>query len=241
MNESDEPRIPRHVAMIMDGNGRWARERGLPRLDGHRAGAETVERVVQVCRDVGIEYLTLYAFSTENWNRPRAEVQGLMGLLRAFLHERLPEMQRKGIRLNAIGDIERLPALARRALRSAMTATERNTGGMLTLALNYGSRDEITAAVRTIAEDVRAGVLAPEDITPDTISSRLYTCDLPDPDLVIRTSGEYRLSNFLLWQASYAELWVTPTYWPDFSEDEFRQALADFAHRDRRYGGHKDA
>ncbi len=228
---------PRHVAMIMDGNGRWARERGLSRLEGHRAGAETVRRMVEACAQLKIPYLTLYAFSTENWQRPKAEVAALMQLLQSFLTKRLPDLRKHKIRLNAIGELERLPPRVLEALTKAMEATRDGTGGTLTLALSYGSRLEIVAAARALARKVQAGELAPEAITEELLSAHLYTADLPDPDLIIRTSGELRLSNFLLWQASYAELWVTPTCWPDFSADEFRGAIAEFNRRQRRFGG----
>ncbi len=229
--------LPTHVAIIMDGNGRWARRRGLPRIEGHRHGAESVRRAVEVCAEAKIRYLTLYAFSTENWKRPKNEVQELMRLLEDFLKRHADDLQKHRIRLNTIGDTERLPVRVRRMLDRVKRATAEHMEGTLTLALSYGSRAEITAAVRKIAGKVRAGFLEPEAITEETVAAHLYTADLPDPDLIIRTSGELRLSNFLLWQASYAELWVTPTLWPDFGKKDFISALRDYARRRRRFGG----
>jgi undecaprenyl diphosphate synthase len=228
--------VPRHVAVIMDGNGRWARNRGLPRIEGHRAGAETVRRVVECCHDLGIEYLTLYAFSTENWRRPRDEVSQLMHLLRDFLRQQLPELNRQDIRLNVIGNLAQLPGYARKEVQKALRATSANQSGTLTLALSYGSRDEIVNAARRLAAEVAAGVIRPEAIDEQSLAAALYTADLPDPDLLIRTSGELRISNFLLWQLSYAELWFTTTLWPDFSKEEFAEAIADYGRRRRRFG-----
>jgi undecaprenyl diphosphate synthase len=233
--------IPGHVAIIMDGNGRWARERGLPRSEGHRAGAESVRRVVEACNEFGVRYLTLYAFSTENWRRPASEVRALMSLLGRFLEERTADLQRYGIRLQAIGEVERLPALVRRKLDKTMAATATNTRGVLTLALSYGSRAELVRAARRLAERVQRGELAPEQITEEAFGRELYTAGMPDPDLIIRTANERRLSNFLLWQGSYAELWVTPVCWPDFGREQFLEALTDYTHRVRRYGGVADA
>lgn len=229
--------IPRHVAIIMDGNGRWARRQGLSTTQGHRAGAETVRRMVEACADHGIEYLTLYAFSTENWSRSKQEVGGLMALLKRFLAERVKDLKKNGIRLQAIGDLDGLPPDVQTSLKKALAATADNTRGTLTLALNYGSRQEIAAAVRDISAEILNGDLKPEDITADVIGGHLSTADMPDPDLVIRTSGELRMSNFLLWQASYAEFWFTDTLWPDFSKAEFAEALADYGRRKRRFGG----
>ena len=233
--------IPQHVAIIMDGNGRWARERGLPRSAGHRAGAESVRRVVEACDEFGVRYLTLYAFSTENWRRPASEVAALMALLGQFLDERTEDLQRYAIRLNAIGEVERLPALVRRRLRQAMEATAANTKGVLTLALSYGSRAELVRAARALAERVQRGQLRPEEITEELLGRELYTAGIPDPDLLIRTANERRLSNFLLWQVSYAELWVTPVCWPDFGRAHFLEALEDYSRRARRFGGLADA
>jgi undecaprenyl diphosphate synthase len=237
MEQTPELKVPRHVAIIMDGNGRWALQRGLPRIEGHRAGAETVHRVVQTCCDLGIEYLTLYAFSTENWQRPVAEIRDLMRLLQTFLGHHLADLKQNQIRLNAIGQIERLPLYVRRSLRQVMAETADHKRGTLTLALSYGSRAEIVAAARALAVKVQAGELQPEAIDEALFEAHLYTVGLPPPDLVIRTSGEMRLSNFLLWQASYAELWVTATLWPDFSKEEFAAAIEEYSRRRRRFGG----
>ena len=239
MNErlSPAPDTPRHVAMIMDGNGRWARKRGVPRIAGHRAGAETVRAMLEVCKDAGVHYLTLYAFSTENWSRSSDEVQGLMGLLNEMLRRRRADLHKNKVRLNVIGDVARLPESVRKTVRSVVEDTADYREGVLTLALSYGARDEITRAVRAIAEEVRSGRLGSEEITEETVSSHLDTGDMPDPDLLIRTAGECRLSNFLLWQLSYAEFWITATLWPDFSKEEFREALEAFASRERRFGG----
>ena len=228
---------PTHVAIIMDGNGRWAEQRGLPRIQGHRAGAETVRRIVEVCSDMQIKHLTLYAFSTENWRRPASEIAALMKLLDSFLKERLKDLHKHRIRLNALGEIHRLPRFVQKSLQRVMDATKDYDAGTLNLALSYGSRAEITAAARILAEKVRDGIMRPEEITEDVLAAHLYTADMPDPDLIIRTAAEYRLSNFLLWQASYSELWITSTLWPDFSKDEFRQAILDFSQRTRRFGG----
>lgn len=221
----------------MDGNGRWARHQGKPHLAGHRAGAETVRRVLEVCGDTGVEYLTLYAFSTENWSRPPAEVKGLMALLEEFLRHHAKDLHKNQVRLNVIGNLARLPDGVQSTLSDVMAATRHYDRGVVTLALSYGARDEMVRAVRDIAEEVRRGDLAPEAITEETISDRLDTAGLPDPDLLIRTAGEYRLSNFLLWQLSYAEFWVTSTLWPDFSKEEFTRALQDYGRRERRFGG----
>ncbi len=237
MPDPAPPNPPRHIAVIMDGNGRWAQARGLPRLEGHRAGAESVRRIVELCSEFKIPHLTLYAFSTENWNRPRAEVEALMLLLERFLKERAKDLHKHKIRLHAIGQLERLPAGPAGELRRVMEATRLHAAGTLTLALSYGSRDEITAAVRRIAEEAVRGELRPEEITEDTVATHLQTAGLPEPDLLIRTSGEMRLSNFMLWQLSYAELYVTPCLWPDFGREEFMLALEEYGRRKRRFGG----
>lgn len=234
---TQSPKIPRHVAIIMDGNGRWAQQHHLPRLSGHEAGRKSVKKVVQAAISHGVRYLTLYAFSVENWQRPREEVQGLMGLLRLVLREELAEMGREGVRLRAIGRLQDLPAAVREELESAMEKTKTNTRLDLILALSYGSRVEITEAVKAIARDAKAGQLDPETIDEKTVSQHLYTREFPDPDLLIRTSGEMRISNFMLWQISYAEIHVTPVFWPDFGKAEFAEALADYARRERRFGG----
>ena len=228
--------LPRHVAVIMDGNGRWASARGLPRLEGHRAGAESVRSTITACRERGIEALTLYSFSTENWARPEDEVTGLMSLLAEYLRDELTELLENGVRLRAIGELDRLPGEVQMLLGGVVAATSANTGLQLVLALSYGSRAEITSAVRDLAGQVQRGELAPEDIDDKLISGHLYTRDLPDPDLLIRTSGELRLSNFLLWQLAYAELYVTDVAWPDFREDHLDEALAAYGCRQRRFG-----
>ena len=229
---------PRHVAIIMDGNGRWARRRGLPRAKGHEQGARTVERVVDYCLAHGIPELTLYAFSAENWGRPKMEVAYLMEMLHRFLKDQLASLMRKQVRVSAIGEIERLPAKCRSILQQAQQQTAENSSLHVTLALSYGARQEITLAARRLAEMVQQGSLSPQDITPELFASHLYTAGTPDPDLLIRTSGEMRLSNFLLWQLSYTELWVTPVLWPDFTDADFDAALAAYASRERRFGKH---
>lgn len=228
---------PAHIAIIMDGNGRWAKARGLPRSAGHRAGVEALRRTVRAANDLGIEYLTVYAFSSENWSRPQAEVNDLLGLLKLFVRRDLAEMHKAGIRVRMIGDRASLAPDIFALIEEAENLTRVNTAMTLVIAFNYGSRDEITRAVRTLARRVEAGQIAPDDITTQTISLALDTCDFPDPDLVIRTSGELRISNFLLWQAAYAEFIFSPHYWPDFSEAHLRQAIEEYAQRDRRFGG----
>ncbi len=230
------PSVPRHVAVIMDGNGRWARGRGLPRLKGHEAGAEAAAACVNACDELGIDYLTLYAFSTENWKRPREEVEGLMRLLERFLEERAAEIERRHIRFRTIGRIDKLPGPTCEALRRMTSQTAANTGGTLTFALNYSGRAEITDAVRSLAADVAAGKLRPEDIDEAAISGRLNTAGMPDPDLLIRTSGELRISNFMLWQLSYTEIHISAKLWPDFREPDFFEAIESFNQRKRRYG-----
>lgn len=230
-------KVPQHVAIIMDGNGRWAKQHKLPRLSGHEAGRKSVKTVTMAAMEHGVRYLTLYAFSVENWQRPRDEVQGLMGLLRGVLREELAEMGREGIRLRAIGRLQDLPGAVREELEAAIENTKANTKLDLILALSYGSRVEITEATKAIAREAKSGRLDPETIDEKTITAHLYTHDVPDPDLLIRTSGEMRVSNFMLWQISYAEIHVTPVLWPDFGKKDFTAALADFAKRDRRFGG----
>ena len=228
--------IPRHVAIIMDGNGRWARERGLPRIEGHRRGAESVRQVVRACGELGIEYLTLYAFSIENWNRPKTEVSALMRLLEFYLKQEIPELDKNNVRLAAIGRIHELPQSAQRQLEKSMDVLKKNTGLTLVLALSYGGRAEIVDAMRSIAREVKAGRLDVADVDEKVISRHLYTRSIPDPDLLIRTSGEMRVSNFLLWQISYAEIYVTETLWPDFRKVELLKALEDYSKRNRRFG-----
>ena len=233
---ADTPNIPEHIAVIMDGNGRWAQRHGVPRAKGHEQGGQTVQRVIDLCRERGVKWLTLYAFSTENWGRSKLEVTALMRMLVKYLYERLPEMMEKNVRLHAIGELYMLPKNAQEALRDVMEKTRGNTGLNTVLALSYGSRQEITAAARALAQDVKDGRLEPADITPELLSSRLYTAGMPDPDLLIRTSGEMRISNYLLWQISYSEIHVTDTLWPDFDRADFDAALTDYAARNRRYG-----
>ena len=232
----DLNRLPRHVAIIMDGNGRWAQKKRQPRLFGHRAGAESVRNIVETCREIGIEYLTLYAFSSENWQRPAQEVNGLMSILKKYLESELPRMQKNDIRLLSIGDRRRLPEAVRESLERGIEETSANSKLTLNLALSYGSRNEIVRAVQKISGLCAQGVMAPEEITDRTISANLDTCCLPDPDLLIRTGGEARLSNFLLWQLSYAEIFFTDTMWPDFRKDVFLQALSVYQSRERRFG-----
>jgi undecaprenyl diphosphate synthase len=228
--------LPRHVAIIMDGNGRWAKQRGLPRIEGHRAGAESVREVVRVAGQLGIEYLTLYAFSIENWNRPKTEVGALMHLLEFYLKQEIPELNKNNVRLAAIGRIHELPQSAQKQLAKSIEALSRNTGLTLILALSYGGRAEIVDAVRAITQEVKAGRLDVADIDEKVIGQHLYTRAVPDPDLLIRTSAEMRVSNFLLWQISYAEIYVTDTLWPDFRRAELMKALEDYGKRHRRFG-----
>jgi len=229
--------VPRHVAIIMDGNGRWAKQRGLPRLKGHEQGAESVRTAIRCCRDAGIDYLTLYAFSVENWSRPKAEINGLMRLLRTFLRDRAQELHDDHVRLRVTGRIDDLPAAVRKELDRVVRETETYENGTLILALSYGGRAELVDATRSIAAEVKAGTLDPDAIDEQTVADHLYLPDVPDPDLLIRTSGEMRLSNFLLWQLSYTELYVTDVLWPDFRDEEFKKALDSYAGRQRRFGG----
>jgi len=231
----DLDRLPRHIAVIMDGNGRWAKKRHLPRIAGHRAGIRAVRQAVEACARLGVPYLTLYAFSAENWKRPHSEISLLMGLLREYLKKEIDELNKQNIRLGVIGRIAELPKPVQRDLENALAATGQNAGLRLTLALNYGARAELVDAVRNLVEDAkRNGALA---IDEATLGKHLYTYDLPDPDLLIRTSGEMRLSNFLLWQVAYSEIWVTETLWPDFTQNDLFQAIIDYQKRERRYGG----
>jgi undecaprenyl diphosphate synthase len=232
----DTTNLPAHVAIIMDGNGRWAKKRLLNRINGHEKGSETVRSIVRTCRQIGISYLTLYAFSTENWQRPKTEVEALMALLKKFLQSERKEMMENNIRLRAIGQLDRLPAKVRQALDQTMAATRELTGMNLILALSYGGRAEIVRMVQEVAEKIKRGIIDPQAVNEKLISDHLYTRDIPDPDLLIRTSGEMRVSNFLLWQIAYTELFVTTTLWPDFSKEEFLQILKDFQVRVRRFG-----
>jgi len=230
----DPARLPAHIAIIMDGNGRWAKNRHLPRVSGHKAGVTAVRITVETCAQLGLQALTLYAFSVENWKRPRAEVETLWRLLRHYLGAELPTMMKHDIRFGAIGRLDALPAFVRGELEEVIRRTEANRGLRLNLAINYGGRAEIVDAVKALLEDARAGRT---EINEAAISARLYTAGMPDPDLLIRTSGEMRVSNFLLWQIAYAELYVTHTLWPDFTRAELLEAILDYQRRDRRFGG----
>ena len=232
----DPKRLPRHVAIIMDGNGRWARARGLDRSEGHVEGVNTVRKITEAASEIGIKYLTLYTFSTENWNRPQEEVDALMNLIVIAIERETADLIKNNVRLTMIGDFGRMPDFARRRLSKCMDDTAHCTGLTLVLALSYSSRWEITEAVRNIAAKVQAGSLDPDDITDDTISRNLSTADMPAPDLLIRTGGDFRVSNFLLWQIAYSEIYVTSTYWPDFTKDDFLDALEQFQSRERRFG-----
>jgi undecaprenyl diphosphate synthase len=227
---------PVHVAIIMDGNGRWAQKRLLSRIRGHEKGSEAVRMVVRTCRELGIAFLTLYAFSTENWQRPKTEVDGLMRLLRRFIKAELPEMLQNQIRLHVLGRIDQLPSDVQQALRQAISATQANTALQLNLALSYGGRDEIARAARALAAEVQSGTLRLEDITEEGLAARLDTRGIPDPDLLIRTGGDMRISNFLLWQLAYTEIFITPTLWPDFGREQFLEILGEFQTRERRFG-----
>ena len=228
--------LPRHVGIIMDGNGRWAEQRGLPRLEGHRRGSDSVREVTRAARKLGLPALTLYAFSAQNWNRPPDEVSGLMDLLRDYLHRERPEIMENGIRLHAIGELDRLPSRVRDPLEELRRDSARNEKMVLTLALSYGGREEIVAMARRVAEDARAGTLCADDVDANRIEDRLWTAGLPPLELVVRTSGELRVSNFLLWQLAYAEIHFTDTLWPDFGEEALLVALDDFQSRERRFG-----
>ena len=228
--------LPTHIAIIMDGNGRWAADRNLPRIAGHRAGVDAVRKVVEECTRLKIPYLTLFAFSTENWNRPQDEVGGLMVLLDQYLKKELRTLMKNKVRLNTIGQIKDLPANVQQTLREVEEKSAANDGLTLTLALSYSGRDDILEAVRRVAEAVGKGDLSPGAIEPDTFSSFLYTDGMPDPDLLIRTSGEQRISNFLLWQSAYAEFYVTGKLWPDFSDEDLHEAIETFGSRERRFG-----
>ncbi|OPY91737.1 MAG: Ditrans,polycis-undecaprenyl-diphosphate synthase ((2E,6E)-farnesyl-diphosphate specific) [Syntrophaceae bacterium PtaU1.Bin231] len=238
--DKDRGSLPRHIAIIMDGNGRWAKQHTLGRIAGHREGAESVRVAVRECRRIGIRYLTLYAFSMENWSRPKREVEALQALLDQYLQKEVPEMLKNGIRLLTIGDTARLKPSVRETLAQAVEATACNDDMTLVLALSYGGRDEIAEAAQRIAADVKHGDLQPGDITKERFASYLYTADIPDPDLLIRTSGEYRLSNFLLWQMAYTEFHFTDVLWPDFREEQLRKAIEDYRRRERRFGRTSD-
>ncbi|MEJ2219270.1 MAG: isoprenyl transferase [Desulfobacterales bacterium] len=232
----DKTKLPIHVAVIMDGNGRWAKKHLLSRIKGHEKGADAVRAIVRACREFGIAHLTLYAFSTENWQRPKSEVDALMTLLVKFLKKEQKELAENDIRLQVIGQKERLPAKVLKALREAMDLTRDNSALQLNLALSYGSREEIVQMARKLARKSKNGQVDPDAIDVDVVAEHLYTRDIPDPDLLIRTSGEMRISNFLLWQIAYTEIYVTPTYWPDFGKEEFYEILKDYQQRERRFG-----
>ncbi|NPV52268.1 MAG: isoprenyl transferase [Firmicutes bacterium] len=239
-NGLDRDRIPSHIAIIMDGNGRWARERGLPRIAGHKAGVDKVREIVSACGELGVRFLTLYAFSTENWRRPPDEVSGLMSLFRETLEQEMLSLVEKNVRLRVIGRRDGLPLPLRNLIANVEEKTRASGGLQLNLAVNYGGRAEILDAVRSICEGVLAGDIDLPSIDEQLISDHLYTAGLPDPDLLIRTSGEMRLSNFLLWQVAYTELWTTPTLWPDFTREELYRAIHDYQGRERRFGGRPD-
>lgn len=235
--EINSQAIPRHVAIIMDGNGRWAQKKGLPRAAGHRAGMETLKRVVESAIRIGITHLTVYAFSTENWKRPPDEINALMNLLVEYVDKELLQLKQNGVRVKAIGNLEQLPERARSQIEKAAAETNGNSRLNLLIALNYGGRREIVEAARTLCLAAKEGKLEPGEIDEEKFAGCLYTAGVPDPDLIIRTSGEMRLSNFLLWQSAYAEYWATPVLWPDFSETDLWHAIRDYQGRQRRYGG----
>lgn len=233
----DKRRIPAHVAIIMDGNGRWAKKRALPRLAGHKAGVKSVKRAVEAANDLGVKHLTVYAFSLENWRRPEDEVKGLMKLLVETVKGELDELNKQGIRLNALGRWRELPPEIVRVIDESLEITKGNTKGNLNLAVNYGGRAEIVDAAKRLAAEAVSGSVQLDDIDEETFASRLYAPEIPDPDLFIRTSGEMRISNFLLWELAYTELWVTPVLWPDFTKEDFYEAVFEFQQRHRRFGG----
>ncbi len=240
IDQLDLTKLPRHIAIIMDGNGRWARKRLMNRIHGHREGAKSVRAVVTTCRKLNIPYLTLYAFSKENWRRPAQEVKALWDLLLEYIDKQLPEMLEKGIRLNTIGDEEGLPERVVKALDDAKEKTSKNTDMVVNLAINYGGRQEIITGIKKLLRAVAEDKILPEDITMETFSDYLFTSGQPDPDLLIRTSGEFRISNFLLWQLAYTEIYVTPVLWPDFREKELVEAIKDYQKRERRFGRTSD-
>lgn len=233
-NQLDNNNIPQHIAIIMDGNGRWATERGKPRSYGHQAGVETVRRITSECTRLGVKYLTLYTFSTENWNRPETEIAALMGLVLSSLEDEI--FMKNNVRFKVIGDIERLPAEVQRKLQKTIDHTANNTAMTMVVALSYSSRWEITKAMKDIVKKALDGQLSVDDITEDTVSQSLTTASIPDPDLLIRTGGELRISNYLLWQIAYSELYFCDTFWPDFNEADLHKAIADYQHRQRRFG-----
>ena len=234
--ELDMSNIPNHIAIIMDGNGRWAKERKLPRSMGHKAGVETIRRILKEATRLGVKNLTLYAFSTENWGRPKDEVSALMKLLVTYLRKELDECHKNGVRMNVFGDMTQLPNECQEALNDALERTKNNSRINLNFALNYGGRDEILRAIKLISSDIKNNIIKEEDINSELVESYLYTKGIPDPDLIIRPSGEQRLSNFLLWQCAYSEFWYSDINWPDFMEKDLRQAIFDYQNRDRRFG-----
>ena len=235
--EPQEVKVPRHIAIIMDGNGRWARQQGFQRIRGHEAGAEAIRDSLKACVELKVEFLTLYAFSTENWKRPKAEVAALMVLLERFLKKEMPELMAQNVRLQAIGHLKDLPASCQRELDKAIAATANNTATTLILALSYSGRTEILDAVKAIVKEAKSGAIDENAIDLDLFHNHLYTAAYPDPDLLIRTSGEMRISNFLLWQLSYTEIYVTKKFWPDFRKSDLLEAVEDYGNRHRRYGG----
>ena len=236
MPDIDPQRLPKHVAIIMDGNGRWAKKRALNRIRGHEEGAESVREIVRTSREIGISWLTLYAFSEENWKRPKHEVQALMRLLKRFLKNELNEMLENGIRFQTIGRTSKLPQDVRKLLSETANKTSTNKDMVLTLALSYGGRQEIFDAIHKISKGIESGAMTSSEITEQSIADSLYTAGMPDPDLLVRTSGEYRISNFLLWQIAYTEFYITPTLWPDFRKEEYLLAIEEFQKRERRFG-----
>jgi len=236
MSSLDPKKLPNHVAIIMDGNGRWAKEQKMSRIQGHQEGAKSVREIIRTSREIGIPWLTLYAFSEENWKRPKSEIVALMALLKRFIKSELKEMMENGIRFHTIGRTSKLPRNVQKAVDDAKEKTAKNTDMTLTLALSYGARQEVVDGIRQIVKRASLGDLKPDDITEDFFSGFLYTRGMPDPDLLIRTSGEYRVSNFLLWQLAYAELYITPIYWPDFRKKDYMKALEAYQVRERRYG-----
>ena len=235
-NIKNHPKLPKHIGIIMDGNGRWAKGQGLPRAAGHNEGVNSVQAVVETCGELQIEVLTIYTFSEENWKRPGWEVASLMQLLVTTINKQIERLMKQNVRIRTIGDIEKLPSLARGAMRSAVSRTRNNTGLVLNVALSYGGRQEITAAVRKLAQQVKSGILEPDQIDEEMLAANLDTAGQPYPDLIIRTGGESRISNFLIWQAAYSEIYITDTSWPEFGKQHLINAVWDFIHRERRFG-----
>lgn len=233
----DQDKIPKHIAIIMDGNGRWAKKRFMPRTMGHRAGMSSLKKVVRACDDLGVAILTVFAFSTENWKRPSEEVDYLMQLLAEFMHKELNELHQKNVRIQVLGDYNAMPAECRVEIKHALEITRENTGLIFNIALNYGARQEILDGVKSFINKVTAGEITADDLNEELFSRLLYTKDMPDPDLLIRSSGEMRISNFMLWQIAYTELVIVDTLWPDFTEQDLRRAIIEYQHRDRKFGG----